>query len=262
MLLGNLANGGMERDRTPEVLGRVGNSVCTGLKPVEQRSELVQKSLELVHAVEDADAQSAHALIEAFQSTVQHAPSLSQPQRAHLLGTALCASARLAAATQRAERARASSRTDAAIRSAWRKSRAPPPANPTHSSSQASLPPSPAQHSQATESPPQQQQQTELQQEQQLLAQELGPLVDSVREVEGRVQEVSALSDALSSHISRQTEQIEQLYSEAVSSSGKLSQGNSDLSRAVTRSLSSRNHPLYLLLALSFALLILDAVSP
>lgn len=270
------------QDRTPSVLGREAN-FQPSLRAASKRTLFVHESLNLAKEVEHAEksgkAEDAHALLEAFQAAVHSASDLAQAERAHLLGAALCASTRLSSFAQHAERRRAAARADAAARERWRKRRVPPEmyvsnaigsaASRMHSTSQTHSHPDDHRHRDArgNSSPQQQsqqllQEQWQLQEEQQLLAQELGPLVDNVREVEGRVEEVSALSDALSGHIAKQSEQIEHLYSEAINASGKLAQGNSALSQAVERTTSSRHHTFYVLLALSVALLLLDAVSP
>lgn len=104
--------------------------------------------------------------------------------------------------------------------------------------------------------------QGQLEEEHQELAGELGPLVEGVREAEGKMAEVSALSEALSGHIQRQTEQIEALYKEAVEATGNVSKASRELGKALDRGRGrSRYIAFFFLVSLSALLLLVDSLS-
>ena len=78
---------------------------------------------------------------------------------------------------------------------------------------------------------------------------------------EQSVLDIARLNQELSAHIVHQTEQIEQVYMEAVQTADNVARGNVQLQRAVERSGTAAWIVFVILVSLAFALVVLDAVS-
>ncbi|XP_047322493.1 syntaxin-81 [Impatiens glandulifera] len=87
---------------------------------------------------------------------------------------------------------------------------------------------------------------------------ELGGLLDAVRVTETKMVEMSALNHLISTHVLQQSQQIEQLYDQAVEATNNVDLGNKELSQAIQRNSSSRTFLLLFLFVLTFSVLFLD----
>jgi len=77
----------------------------------------------------------------------------------------------------------------------------------------------------------------------------------SVRLAESRLLDISALQTDLVAHLAQQTEMVDQLYDEAISSQGDVKRGNVQLKQAKERQSDSRIFLLVFLVGSSMALL-------
>ncbi|KAA8534124.1 hypothetical protein F0562_031683 [Nyssa sinensis] len=91
-----------------------------------------------------------------------------------------------------------------------------------------------------------------------LLQVELTSLLDAAQETETKMVEMSALNHLMSTHVLQQTQQIEQLYEQAVEATTNVELGNKELSQAIQRNSSSRTFLLLFLFVLTFSVLFLD----
>lgn len=90
---------------------------------------------------------------------------------------------------------------------------------------------------------------------------ELTGLVEQVRQAEGKVVEMSALSSLFASHVQSQARQIEQLYAQAVESTRNLEGGNVELRKTISRRGDSQLIVAVILFVATFGLLFLDWMS-
>jgi len=97
-----------------------------------------------------------------------------------------------------------------------------------------------------------------IQEESQALFEELTHLSGRVNTTEKMMQEISTLNQMLSTQIMGQSEQIEQIYSDAVQASLNMTTGNKHLKKAVDYSRSTRKYILVMLIVASFVLLFFD----
>ncbi|XP_078445108.1 syntaxin of plants 81 [Wolffia australiana] len=100
--------------------------------------------------------------------------------------------------------------------------------------------------------------QEQLDDETRALQVELSTLLDAVQETETRMVEMSALNHLMSTHVLKQTQQIEYLYEQAVEATENVEKGNKELSQAIDRNSSSRTFLLLFLVVLTFSILFLD----
>eukprot|EP00850_Spirogloea_muscicola_P017687 SM000154S01422 [mRNA] locus=s154:270731:272748:- [translate_table: standard] len=97
-----------------------------------------------------------------------------------------------------------------------------------------------------------------LQEDTRALQVELSSLMDSAREAESKMLEMSALSHLFSTHIVQQAHQIEQLYQQAVEATHNVEKGNKELVKTVRSNKDNRTFLLLFLIVASLALLFLD----
>jgi syntaxin 18 len=90
------------------------------------------------------------------------------------------------------------------------------------------------------------------------LQHELLSRVDEVSRAEKTVREIATLNQMFSTAILAQSEQIEQLYMEAVAATGHLERGNVQLKRAIRTNTSSRKYLFFFFLLATLGLLFLD----
>lgn len=90
------------------------------------------------------------------------------------------------------------------------------------------------------------------------LQHELLSRVDEVSRAEKTVREIATLNQMFSTAILAQSEQIEQLYMEAVAATGQLEQGNVQLEKAIRTNKSGRKYLFIFLVLATFGLLFLD----
>lgn len=79
----------------------------------------------------------------------------------------------------------------------------------------------------------------------------------SVQQAEARLLEISALQMELVAHLTKQTEQTEQLYEDAIATAATVEKGNVQLSEAKRRARDSRKWILIFLIGASLSLLFL-----
>ncbi|MBW0484138.1 hypothetical protein O181_023853 [Austropuccinia psidii MF-1] len=84
----------------------------------------------------------------------------------------------------------------------------------------------------------------------------------SIKKTESSLMEISNLQTELVQHLTQQTEMIDQLWDDAVVSTGKIEQGNKQLLRAKESNQESRVWLLIFILGSSFALLLVDYLAP
>ncbi|XP_065856291.1 syntaxin-81 [Euphorbia lathyris] len=87
---------------------------------------------------------------------------------------------------------------------------------------------------------------------------ELTSLLDAAQQTETKMVEMSALNHLMSTHVLQQTQQIEQLYEQAIEATKNVELGNKELSQAIQRNSSSRTFLLLFLFVLTFSVLFLD----
>jgi syntaxin 18 len=90
------------------------------------------------------------------------------------------------------------------------------------------------------------------------LQHELLSRVDEVSRAEKTVREIATLNQMFSTAILAQSEQIEQLYMEAVAATGHLERGNLQLERAIRTNSSGRKYLFFFLVLATLGLLFLD----
>eukprot|EP00164_Ancoracysta_twista_P012504 GFYU01019645.1.p1 GENE.GFYU01019645.1~~GFYU01019645.1.p1 ORF type:complete len:295 (+),score=45.24 GFYU01019645.1:131-1015(+) len=100
-----------------------------------------------------------------------------------------------------------------------------------------------------------------LEEENDMLQNELNTMVDQVRQVEGRMVEISQLSHIFATKVLEQSQEIENIYNLAVQSTQNIEAGNKELDKAAKSGVGFRFMILFFLLFMSFALLVLDAYS-
>ncbi|GAB4827541.1 Syntaxin-81 [Ancistrocladus abbreviatus] len=105
---------------------------------------------------------------------------------------------------------------------------------------------------------PQRIQQQLLDDETRALQVELTSLLDAAQETETKMIEMSALNHLMSTHVLQQSQQIENLYEQAVEATKNVELGNTELSQAINRNSSSRTFLLLFLFVLTFSVLFLD----
>jgi len=81
--------------------------------------------------------------------------------------------------------------------------------------------------------------------------------LEAIQQAESRLMDISALQMELVSHLTRQTEITDQLYEDAVATTGTVEKGNKELREARKRSQDSRLFILVFLIGASFSLLFL-----
>lgn len=86
--------------------------------------------------------------------------------------------------------------------------------------------------------------------------------LSSIKQTESSLLEISNLQSELVFHLTQQTELIDQLWDDAVVSTGKVEQGNLQLLKAKESNRESRIWLLTFILAASLALLFVDYVAP
>ena len=79
----------------------------------------------------------------------------------------------------------------------------------------------------------------------------------SVQQAESRLMEISALQMELVAHLTKQTEQTEQLYEDAIATAATVEKGNVQLKEARRRARDSRKWILLFLIGASLSLLFL-----
>ncbi|KAJ1740740.1 hypothetical protein LPJ68_003493 [Coemansia sp. RSA 1086] len=102
------------------------------------------------------------------------------------------------------------------------------------------------------------QQLQQLQQENKSMENEFSNMLDSIRDTQRSVAEISALQIQLSNELSSQMQQTEQLYNEAVGAVELVEKGNESLVSAHKNQASTRKWVLFIFIMLSFVLLFLD----
>ena len=89
------------------------------------------------------------------------------------------------------------------------------------------------------------------------IVQSVQDTLQSVQEAEARLMEISALQMELVTHLTRQTEQTEQLYEDAIATAATVEKGNVQLKEARRRARDSRKWILLFLIGASLSLLFL-----
>ncbi|KAL4449036.1 hypothetical protein ABPG77_007753 [Micractinium sp. CCAP 211/92] len=100
--------------------------------------------------------------------------------------------------------------------------------------------------------------QQQIQAENAALQQELMGMNDQVQHAERTVREIATLNQMFSAAITQQSEQIEQLYAEAVAATTNISRANVQLGKAVRTNRSARKYLLVFFLVASLGMLFLD----
>ena len=81
--------------------------------------------------------------------------------------------------------------------------------------------------------------------------------LESVKQAESRLMEISALQMELVAHLTKQTEQTEQLYEDAIATAATVEKGNEQLKEARRRARDGRKWILLFLIGASLSLLFL-----
>ncbi|KAK3750777.1 hypothetical protein QZH41_015320 [Actinostola sp. cb2023] len=97
-----------------------------------------------------------------------------------------------------------------------------------------------------------------FEQENKKLFEEMNSLVDEVRQIEGRVVEISRLQEIFSEKVLHQTHQIDRLYETSVGTTENVKSGNEQIREAIKNNASFRVWILFFLVMCSFSLLFLD----
>ena len=97
----------------------------------------------------------------------------------------------------------------------------------------------------------------QFEQENATLLQNMQDTLASVQQAESRLLEISALQAELVAHLTKQTEQTEQLYEDAIATAATVEKGNVQLKEARRRARDSRKWILLFLIGASLSLLFL-----
>ncbi|KXJ16160.1 syntaxin-18 [Exaiptasia diaphana] len=97
-----------------------------------------------------------------------------------------------------------------------------------------------------------------FEQENKKLFEEMNSLVDEVRQIEGRVVEISRLQEIFSEKVLQQSHQIDRLYETSVGTTENVKSGNEQIREAIKNNASFRVWILFFLVMCSFSLLFLD----
>ncbi|XP_031555109.1 syntaxin-18-like [Actinia tenebrosa] len=97
-----------------------------------------------------------------------------------------------------------------------------------------------------------------FEQENKKLFEEMNSLVDEVRQIEGRVVEISRLQDIFSEKVLHQAGQIERIHTTAAATTEDVKTGNEQIREAIKNNASFRVWILFFLVMCSFSLLFLD----
>lgn len=100
--------------------------------------------------------------------------------------------------------------------------------------------------------------QTQLQLENEEFYKQMNDTLDQVRQAERTLYQLSKMIGVMSSKITEQETQVEELYSMAFDSTANIQQGNQHLRKAIERGEGSRFMSLFIIALASFALLFLD----
>lgn len=87
---------------------------------------------------------------------------------------------------------------------------------------------------------------------------EMNSLVDEVRQIEGRVVEISQLQEIFSEKVLHQSSQIDRIYETAVGTTENVKGGNEQIREAIKNNASFRVWILFFLVMCSLSLLFLD----
>ncbi|CAI7744295.1 unnamed protein product [Closterium sp. NIES-53] len=90
------------------------------------------------------------------------------------------------------------------------------------------------------------------------LQEELRGLLSSTAQTEARVMELAALNHLFAVHVLQQSEQVHQLYAEAVAASERIDKGNKELKKAASHSSSQRTFLILFFFVLPLSLLFYD----
>ncbi|GJP30994.1 hypothetical protein CLOM_g7576 [Closterium sp. NIES-68] len=90
------------------------------------------------------------------------------------------------------------------------------------------------------------------------LQEELADLLSSTAQTEARVMELAALNHLFAVHVMQQSEQIQQLYAEAVAASERIDKGNKELKKAAAHGSSHRTFLILFFFVLPLSLLFYD----
>ncbi|CAI8058097.1 Syntaxin-18 [Geodia barretti] len=99
---------------------------------------------------------------------------------------------------------------------------------------------------------------TEFAEENEQLLEHVTTMVDEVRQIEGRVIEISKLQGLFSQKVLQQAEQLESISRTTVEAAENVSEGNEQIKGAIKNKASLRVWILFILILLSFAILFLD----
>lgn len=97
-----------------------------------------------------------------------------------------------------------------------------------------------------------------LEKENSVMLKDLNNTLNQVKSAEKALLEISTLQTQLTNHLAVQTVQTDKLYADAIATTDKVGQGNSQLMTARERNRSSRKFMLIFLIGASFVLLFLD----
>ncbi|XP_048585246.1 syntaxin-18 isoform X2 [Nematostella vectensis] len=97
-----------------------------------------------------------------------------------------------------------------------------------------------------------------FEQENNKLLEEMNNLVDEVRQIEGRVVEISQLQEIFSEKVLQQSGQIDRIYETAVGTTENVKDGNEHIREAIKNNASFRVWIIFFLVMCSFSLLFLD----
>ncbi|CAI7806841.1 unnamed protein product [Closterium sp. NIES-54] len=90
------------------------------------------------------------------------------------------------------------------------------------------------------------------------LQEELRGLLSSTAQTEARVMELAALNHLFAVHVLQQSEQVHQLYAEAVAASERIDKGNKEMKKAASHSSSQRTFLILFFFVLPLSLLFYD----
>ncbi|GAA6112276.1 syntaxin-18 isoform X1, partial [Tachysurus ichikawai] len=97
-----------------------------------------------------------------------------------------------------------------------------------------------------------------FEQENQRLVSEMNSLVDEVRQIEGKVVEISRLQEIFSEKVLQQETEIDNIHQLVVGATENVKEGNEDIREAIKNNAGFRVWILFFLVMCSFSLLFLD----